>query len=400
MAIVSAERQHSRRPAAGEPQQRAGSAAGSFSRRQLLRSAAAAGTAAVGALTLPPAADAASELRSVAAWESMFLRIWDRDHASLYLPRSISADSRTYYDLAYGLDAAAAMFQATGKPAYLDRGLLYVENIIASAQPSSSFPRSRFKDAYSGWICREAGSYDGQEVVLYEIYFWRYVTRLLRLMQANPGVWGDAGYFQRFQNILAFTERNIFDKWYARGPKWYIYREVTHITAHFGYIALDVALMTADATRRSRCLAVFDNINHALPNRPGCSLRAQLIAHPTVSGGLFWNPSWGSFSLPGSDTAHGNGVVSFIVEAQELGMEWTLTDINGLIATLNAAILLGGSTTASYIDGSGRDGWINDGWVKLGRYSIALQQRLEAYKRAQNCQLWGNCALNAKLLGA
>ncbi len=400
MAAISAQQERRQQTRWGAPDQAAGRAGGRFSRRQVLQSvAAAAGTAAVAAMR-PATADAAPALRSVAAWESMFLRIWDRDHANLYLPKSISADSRTYYDLAYGLDAAAAMFQATGNPAYLDRGLLYVENIIASARQSSSFSRSRFKDSYLGWVCQQAGSYYGQEVVLYEIYFWRYVTRLLRLMQANPAVWADAGYFQRFQTILAFTEANIFDKWYARGPKWYVYREVTHITAHFGYIALDLALMTADAGRRSRCLAVFDNINHALPNRQRCSLRSQVIAHPSVSGALFWNPSWGSFAQPGSDTAHANGVVSFIVEAQELGAEWTLTDIGGLIATLDRVILKGGNTTATYLNGSGSDGWINDGWVKLGRYSVALQQRLETYKRAQNCQLWGNCALNAKLLGA
>ena len=129
-------------------------------------------------------------------------------------------------------------------------------------------------------------------------------------------------------------------------------------------------------------------------------MRSQLIAHPTVSGGLFWNPSWGSFSRPGTDTAHGNGVVSYIVEATELGAEWTRTDCSKLATTLMGAILKGGSTTATYIDASGSGGWINDGWCKLGRYNTTLQKRLETYERAQTCQLWGNCALNARLLGA
>ena len=203
---------------------------------------------------------------------------------------------------------------------------------------------------------------------------------------------------ERFQRILAFSETNIFDKWYARGPQWYVYREVTHITAHFGYIALDLAGLTSDAGRRSRYLAVFNNINRALPNRPGRSMRAQLIAHPTVSGGVFWDDQWGVFSRPGSDTAHANGVVSFIVEAQEVGAEWTRTDTDRLVATLMGAILKGGTITATYLDGSSSAGWINDGWCKLGRYSVTLQKRLEVYQRAQTCQLWGNCALNAKLL--
>jgi len=368
---------------------------GHLSRRQMLQSAATIGAAAaVGAAgaMMPQPAEAAP-LRSTAQWERMFLGIWSRDNAT-YLPKSTSSDSRNYYDLAYAVDGNAAMFQATGKTTYLDRALLYIENTISRARPSSSFSGSRFKDRYYGWVS------GGQEVPLYEIYLWRYVTRVLRLMKANGAVWGNSGYRSRFQRILAFTESHIFDKWYARGPNAYIYREVTHITAHFGYIALDLSRLTSDAGRRSRCLAVFNNINRSLPNRPGRSMRNQLISHPTVSGGLFWNSSWGSFSRPGTDTSHGNGVVSYIVEAAELGAEWTRTDCNRLATTLMGAILKGGSTTATYIDASGAGGWINDGWCKLGRYNTTLQQRLETYQRAQTCQLWGNCALNARLLGA
>ena len=370
-----------------------------MSRRQLVQTAAIVGTAAVaGVARVPRSAAATANLLSVADWERKFLGIWAKDDAT-YLPMSVSGNSRAYYDLAYSIDGNAAMFQATGKTTYLDRALLYIENTIGSAKLSSTFPRSRFKDGYSGWVSQESGTYNGQEVVLYEIYLWRYVTRVLRLMQANTTVWADPAYQARFQRILAFTETNIFDKWYARGTTWYVYREVTHITAHFGYIALDLSRLTSDLTRRGRCLAVFDNINRALPNRPGCSLRAQIVPHPTISGGLFWNATWGSTSLPGSDTAHANGVVSYIVESQELGVEWTLTDVNGLVTTFMGAIIPG-SVTATYLDGSGSAGWINDGWCKLGRYSFDLQKRLEVYQRARTCQLWGNCALNAKLLGA
>lgn len=371
-----------------------------FSRRRLLQSAAVIGTAAVaGVAGVPQPAAAALGIRSTAQWESMFLRIWSRDNAT-YQPKSVSGDSGQYYDLAYSIDANAAMFQATGKTQYLDRALLYVENTIRSARVSSSFPRSRFKDRYYGWVSKESGTYNGQEVVLYEIYLWRYVMRLLRLMRANGGVYANASYRQRFQRILAFSETNIFDKWYARGPNAYIYRGVAHITAHFGYIALNLSRLTGDAGRRSRCLAVFNNINRSLPNFPGRSMRKQLIAHPMVGGGLFWDATWGVFSRPGGDTPHSNGVVSFIVESQELGSEWTSTDTNRLVVTLLGAILKGGSTTATYLDGSGTNGWINDGWCKLGRYNVTLQKRLEAYQRAQTCQLWGNCALNARLLGA
>jgi hypothetical protein len=51
------------------------------------------------------------------------------------------------------------------------------------------------------------------------------------------------------------------------------------------------------------------------------------------------------------------------------------------------------------VDGSGRgNGFFNDGFVKLGRYGTALQRRLESHEVALNTQLYGNGALNARLL--
>jgi hypothetical protein len=52
----------------------------------------------------------------------------------------------------------------------------------------------------------------------------------------------------------------------------------------------------------------------------------------------------------------------------------------------------------AYVDGSGTGtGWFADGFVKLGRYSAAVQQRLERHP-VVNGQFIANMALNAKIL--
>ena len=179
-----------------------------------------------------------------------------------------------------------------------------------------------------------------------------------------------------------------------------MYRGVAHITAHFGYIALNLAHLTADAARRARYMEVFDNINHSLPNYPGSSMRAQLIPHPTVPGAVFWDPWWGRFSRPGGDVSHAGGVVSFIVEAEELSEEWTRDDIDRLIATLNGAIWPASRLhPAQHVDGTGSGIWgLNDGWIKLGRYSVTVQKLLEESQSSRGLQQWGNAALNARYL--
>jgi hypothetical protein len=41
---------------------------------------------------------------------------------------------------------------------------------------------------------------------------------------------------------------------------------------------------------------------------------------------------------------------------------------------------------------------LNDGFIKLGRFDVCLQLKLEAYTIGRGSQLYGNGALNAKYL--
>ncbi|RKH47606.1 hypothetical protein D7X12_02590, partial [Corallococcus sicarius] len=119
-------------------------------------------------------------------------------------------------------------------------------------------------------------------------------------------------------------------------------------------------------------------------------------AHPTA---YFWSEHWGSYAQPGQDVAHANNVLAFIVEAYAAEMTWNYNDIRRFVATLNTVIWPAPRRYADYVDGSGvGDGWFNDGLMKLGRYDIPLQRRLEAHTVGRNSQFFANGALNVRLL--
>ncbi|WP_224247832.1 hypothetical protein [Hyalangium gracile] len=336
-------------------------------------------------------------LRGVEDWEQRFLEQWDFEHHSSFLPASTSGDSWQLYTLAYGIDGNTAMYRATGKIQYLDRALLYVDNVIDTARDSWSLPDSHFRDAYRGWASQHPETL-GDEVALTESYCWRYVTRLLRVIRERPALYGHTRYRKAYHRILEFTEKYIFDKWFSRGASSYIYRENTHMASHWAYIAMNLSLMSSDPTRQVRYQEVFHAINWHLPNH-GSSLREQLRPHPAHAEAVFWDDAWGSRSRPGQDVSHGNGVVAFITEARDAGMEWEDPDVRALAVTLDSVIWPSARRYAEYVDGSGDgNGWFNDGFMKLGRYNVELQRRLETHLVGQNTQFYGNAALNVRIL--
>ncbi len=333
-----------------------------------------------------------SGLRTVEQWERRFLDTWEREHQRDFLPWSQSTDSADFYNLAYGIDANTAMYRATRRTTYLDRALLYVHNLVGSARVSRSLPGSQFQDGYRGWAS------SGQEVALYESYCWRYVTRLLRIIRQTPELYDDAAYRSQYEPLLAFSEKHIFEKWFVRGANDYLYRERTHMAAHWAFIAMDLSLMTTDPKKKARYQAVFDNIHQGLPNFPG-SLRSQLGPHPLRPEAWFWSDVWGSHEQPGQDVAHANGMLAFIVEAHDAGLTWTDDDVRRFVATLDTVVWPRRGKYAEYVDGSGKgDGWFNDGLMKLGRYDAGLQRRLEQHTVGQNTQFFANGALNARIL--
>ena len=332
----------------------------------------------------PPAVEDAVRVKSVEHWTGVYMRSWDYTERNA-TPLSRSADSRDHYDLAYDVDSCTAMFRATGQRRFLDRGLGFLENVVAAAVPSSSLSGSSFKDGYRGWASSKAGG-DGDEFPLYESYLWRYGTNLLIALKDTA----DAGLKGRYARLLAFAEANVFDKWWSRGPKSHIYRERTHMSAHWALIAMNLAQLSADQTRKARCNEVADEIS--------TQLRGQLRRNPVEPTAWFWSDVWGSAKQPGQDVGHANGVITYAVEARDRDQGWSAPDMAAFCALLTKVVWPGGTTYRKFVDGTGTDnGWWSDGFVKLGRYDPAVQLRLEKHQ-VVNDQFAANMALNARIL--
>ena len=342
----------------------------------------------------PPAERPSVPRYDVRHWQTLFDRAapqLDRDSQ----PLSRSADSWDFYTLAYSIDAYTSMFEATGDRNYADTALDYVQSAISTARPSRTLPTSQFRDDYLGWVSQQP-DVRGQEVPLYESYCWRYVTRLLRVLRASP-LYADPGLRGRYDQVLAFTETDIFDKWYSRGADENIYRSRTHMASHWAYIALDLAEVTTNPQRRAKCLQVVGNINDGLPNYPS-SLHAQMRSSMEDPEAYWWSSVWGSDNGESQDVAHGNGDIAYVVEAYDLRAGWTADDIRRLSRTLTSFVLGRDGQYPEFVDGSGHgSGWVADGFVKLGRYQPAVQAALEVHG-VQNAQYFAAMAANAAIL--
>ncbi|MDQ1621277.1 MAG: hypothetical protein QOE19_3846 [Actinomycetota bacterium] len=341
---------------------------------------------------------ATRDLRPVAGWDALFARSWARQRPAAEV-RSRSRDSWDHYSLAYSVDGLTAAYLATGTTAYVDESLRLVENVAGTAVRSSSLRRSQFHDDFEGWASQRP-DVRGQEVPLFESYFWRYATSLLRVVRQTPALYADPARRIRYEHLLRFAEQHVMAKWLARGAEQNIYRSRTHMAAHWALIALNLSAVTTDARKRSAYRSIVARIDGDLPNSPS-ALHDQLVRRGDHPQAWFWSDVWGSAHPPGQDVAHGNGVLAYVVEAHDHGDHgsgWTDQDIAGFVRVFNDVIWPREGEAAQYVDGTGRgNGWFSDGFVKLGRYAPGLQRRLEAHQPA-NAQFYANGALNAALL--
>jgi len=333
----------------------------------------------------------AQSVQPVSYWENRFLKKWEEDSSDI-TKLSTSNDSWKFYDLSYSIDGFTTMFEATGKPYYLDRALALVYNMINSSTTTSQIATSQYKDRYKGWVNKshpQLGN-NGKEYPLYESYCWRYVTALLKVMKNTPSVNSNPTYKSKFSDILAFTEQNIYDKWIYRG-QGNVYRSNTHMFSHWARISMDLWCIT----KKNKYKVVFSNFDNRLRKQINVGTRSLL---KQSGGALFWSDKWDRSNSPGQDVSHGNAVVATIIELFNCNQGFNKTDIDNLINLLDTKIWLP-NKYSKFIDGSGKgNGWFTDGFIKLGRFDAILQQRIEKHTIGRNIQYFGNGALNAKIL--
>lgn len=328
-------------------------------------------------------------------WLERFDADWAQARPSV-TALSRSPDSWDHYPLAYSVDALTAAYRASGDTAYLEDGLALLEDVAASARPSTDLAASGYRDEYAGWVSSRE-DVAGQEVPLFESYLWRYGTHLLAVAAASPQASADPVIAARVSALTTFVERDVFDKWFSRGPEGTVYRERTHLSSHWAFIAMDLYGLTRDEGRQARCAEVVMAIVDGGSGERH-SLVAQAVPSDAASGALFWSDEWGSYRSPGQDVAHGNNVIAFVVEADDRGVGWPADTVDGLRGTFTEVVWPRAGRGAEFVDGSGAGtGWFSDGWVKLGRYDADLQRRLQRHEVA-NGQFFANGALNAAIL--
>jgi hypothetical protein len=199
-----------------------------------------------GPVVLPtPAAPEPGRLRTAQEWLVLFDRQWHSEQREAER-LSHSPDSWDHYTLSYSVDALTAAYLASGNRDYLGQAVDLVANVVDSARESRSLEGSQYHDSYLGW----ASSRDrGNEIPLYESYFWRYATTVLAVIRDTSEVYADPSFRVPYERLLAFAERNVMEKWY--GPDETIYRSRTHMAAHWALIALNLSRITTDPQRRA-----------------------------------------------------------------------------------------------------------------------------------------------------
>lgn len=344
-------------------------------------------------------------LWTVSQWEAKVLStpysfsgstsIYDYDHATYFLGWSTKAYSYYHYFLGYVVNANKELYEATGKIGYLNRALLYIYNVIATAKYSTAaqLPTSQYKDGR--WPCW-VSEYDGYlESILREAMLWRFVGPLLKLMKdrglnTSSSIYsGSKTYATVYAEVLGYLEM-IWDKWVARG--WgNIYRSRTHMAAHQATMAIYLWHLSGSAARRTQCLEAFYKFATDLSPYYSSSMRGQLFPHPLDSRAYAWNNIWGRYDLPGGadpdevdDWGHHQHCIGHAIDTYELGVYWTAADM-AKFAGLMRYIVWNGSLTMPdfWITIKPDDIGTNKNKLfdacRLGRFDPVLQQVLQRY---------------------
>lgn len=360
-----------------------------------------------------------NSIKTVEHWEKKFNRTFNYQY---WKEKSTESNSHEYYHMAYIIDALVSMYEATNKRKYLDYSIELTKNVVSKARPVCQMedlnPKFKYNDCYFGWVNYH---YNNREISLDEAYFFRYVTKMLRVVLTNEVLLEDTKLKQESLSLVNFVSNNVWEKWYERDLEE-IYRSRTHMASNWAYIALNLSLIDSSNLQYTQ---VLDNINYkGFPTQSfeGAALRRQ-IRHGKVTTGFSWkNSTWDSVQVPVTkvqDVSHANNVVAYIVDAYEHDVHWTTKDIEGLKNLFFKVVW--NSNKRTFRDClSGDSCEINkkhigkfqsDGWMKLGRYDRKIQQIYEdpkvlkqmgAFLNENNypfeCSIYAQLAFNASKL--
>ncbi len=92
------------------------------------------------------------------------------------------------------------MWQATGDNSYLDTVIDLIDETINDAVPVGN--------GYLGWP-----SAAGEQVPLWDSFYWRFVATLTRIMHQSPNLRQNQNYQAAYERFLNFSEKNIWERY-------------------------------------------------------------------------------------------------------------------------------------------------------------------------------------------
>ncbi|MBM1106773.1 PKD domain-containing protein [Aurantibacter crassamenti] len=321
-------------------------------------------------------------------WKERFDSQWSQDRSEAYSMSNSRGRNQEYYYLGLYIDGLSSMWQATGDNEYLDTALELIYNTVDDAKSVGG--------GYLGWPASDGNEYD-----LWDAYYWRHVSTLLRIIHQSSSIKNSSKYKNQYKELLAFSEKNIWDRYYNANLKK-IYRSRTHMASHWARIGMELYIITG----KSKYKEVFENISYGNMVDEPSNLRNQLYDNPKDASAYAWDQTWGV--RKGSniqDTSHAGPIVSFITLAYENGMYWKKSDANALLRTIDV-VWTGPDNIKLNVDGSGGDGAKGrlHEWFYLARYSQSLQNRIKKDYQSNphlnffGSQVLGIAALNSKIL--
>ncbi len=325
-----------------------------------------------------------SDLKTVAQFKNDFDESWESIEKARYLELSLSGNGGDIYYLD-GMQALVAIFQATGDTKYVDDAIELTKNLISTAKPSNTLElNGDHNDNYLSWVSDSRTSITGQglsnggQASLHETRGFQHVAKFLWVMHESPNLRAN-GYQSDYQTILDFMETHIWDKWFSRNDAEAFSSAVDKSSAW-----AKIGFYLHKATGKPKYRVMFDrfntDMNYVTASR---SMREILEPNTANSSAYQWPRLWSGAYYEGSsvsDLNHANRAVSILVDANEFNDFWTDDDMTKLVNTWNVFWPSGdGSIMKKYIDGTGGDaaGYVEPGWIKLGRFDTALQARLE-----------------------
>lgn len=301
------------------------------------------------------------------------------------IDKSKSGNSYNFMKLRKTIGAINEMILATGDLYWINQQVRIINNLIQTAQTSSSIPGNQtFRDEFKSWVSLNPNKNFNREVPLYESYSFLYITQFLYLIKQTDWFQQNDSNAVWWKNTLSFVEKNIWNKWYERSvriyhnPYRYFLRSRTHMGSHFAGIALYLHALTNNGTIKTQTDTLIQQYDTLLKR----NLKP-------ANGGYLWNATYdnvnGTFAAPASspdiqDVSHGNHVVSYLTIACSMGDKtWTPDDMKRLGTTLKEIIYNNkNGTFHDNVDGTDdpkRPGWGNfiaDGWLKLVTYDDEL----------------------------